>query len=85
MSQEVQSAPHKDDKLSNKRAEVFYKYMYKKEHRQWRRSSVFIVNFEHISHLVLVFLLLTLNKQLPTGFKREIFLAGGYHYDCEKL
>ena len=27
----------------------------------WRRSDVFIVNFEHISHLVLVFLLLTLN------------------------
>ena len=26
-----------------------------------RRSGVFIVDFEHISHLVLVFLLLTLN------------------------
>ena len=25
------------------------------------RSSIFIVNFEHISHFVLVFLLLTLN------------------------
>ena len=34
---------------------------------QWRRSSVFIVNFEYISHLVLVFLLLTLNIQLPAG------------------
>ena len=32
------------------------------ERRQWRRSGVFIVNFEHISHLVLVFLLLTLNR-----------------------
>ena len=32
-----------------------------------RRSGVFIVNFEHISHLVLVFLLLTLNMQLPAG------------------
>ena len=31
------------------------------ERRKWRRSGVFIVNFEHISHLVLVFLLLTLN------------------------
>ena len=29
--------------------------------RHWRRSGIFIVNFEHISHLVLVFLLLTLN------------------------
>ena len=27
----------------------------------WRRSGIFIVNFEHILHLVLVFLLLTLN------------------------
>ena len=27
----------------------------------WRRSGVFIVNFEHISHIVLVLLLLTLN------------------------
>ena len=31
------------------------------ERRYWRRSGVFIVNFEHISHLVLMFLLLTLN------------------------
>ena len=31
------------------------------ERRQWRHSGVFIVNFEHISHLALVFLLLTVN------------------------
>ena len=31
------------------------------ERYHWRRSGVFIVNFEHISQLVLVFLLLTLN------------------------
>ena len=31
------------------------------ERRHWRRSGVFIVNFEHISQVVLVFLLLTLN------------------------
>ena len=37
------------------------------ERRHWRRSGVFIVNFEHISHFVLVFQLLTLNMQLPTG------------------
>ena len=29
--------------------------------------GVFIVNFEHISHFVLVFLLLTLNMWMPTG------------------
>ena len=27
-----------------------------------RRSGIFIVNFEHISHLVLLFLLLTLSR-----------------------
>ena len=32
------------------------------ERRQWRRSGVVIVNFEHISHLGLVILLLTLSK-----------------------
>ena len=32
------------------------------ERRQWGRSGVFIVNYEHISHLILVFLLLTLCK-----------------------
>ena len=28
---------------------------------QWHRSGIFIVNFEHISHLALLFLLLTLS------------------------
>ena len=37
----------------------------------WCGSVVFIVNFEHISHLVLVFLLLTLNIQLPAGLAAE--------------
>ena len=32
------------------------------ERCQWRRSGIFIVNFEHISHNFLVFLLLTLKK-----------------------
>ena len=30
--------------------------------RQWRRSGVFIVNFEQILHIIQVFPLLTLNK-----------------------
>ena len=34
---------------------------------QWRHSGVFIVNFEQISLIALVFLLLTLNKQMSTG------------------
>ena len=32
------------------------------ERRQWHHNGVFIVNFEHILHLVLVFLLLTLSR-----------------------
>ena len=32
------------------------------EGSHWRRSGVFVVNFEHISHLVLVYLLLTLSR-----------------------
>ena len=36
--------------------------------RQWHRSGVFIVNFEHISHFVLVLLLLALNMSLAAGF-----------------
>ena len=32
------------------------------EQRQLRRSGIFIVNFEHISHLFAVFLLLNLSK-----------------------
>ena len=32
------------------------------ERHEWRRSGVFIINFEHISHIVLVFRLLTLSR-----------------------
>ena len=39
--------------------------------RHWRRSGVFIVNFEHISHLAPVFLLLT----LPAW--KVLYLDGG--------
>ena len=39
------------------------------ERRHWR-SGAFIVDFEHISHLVLVFLLLTLSMKLRAGKER---------------
>ena len=42
------------------------------ERCQWCRSGVFIVNFEHISNLVLMILLLTLNMQMPTGKALDI-------------
>ena len=34
------------------------------ERRHCRRSAVFIVKFEHVLQLFLVFLLMTLNKQM---------------------
>ena len=37
------------------------------ERRQWRRSAVFLVNFENISHLAVVFLSLTFIRQMPAG------------------
>ena len=46
-----------NNRNSRKRCEICSKLTIKiPERRQWRRSGVFIVNFEHISHLVLVFL-----------------------------
>ena len=36
----------------------------------WCRSGVFIVNFEHISHLFLVFLLLTLSTLFPVEVEK---------------
>ena len=38
------------------------------ERHHWRRSGVFIINFEHISLLVLVFLLLTGSRYMPAGY-----------------
>ena len=46
-----------------------FKVNNKDTRRHWRRSGLFIVNFEHILHLVLVFLLLTLNIQLLAGIQ----------------
>ena len=53
-------------KVSNrntgKRCEICSKLTIKTpEGRNWRCSGVFILNFEHISHLAVVFVLLTLN------------------------
>ena len=51
-------------KVNNRNTRAKYKTCSKltiKTPERRRRSDVSIVNFEHISHLVLVFLLLTLN------------------------
>ena len=51
-----------NDRNTGTRCEIFSKLAIKiPERRHWRHSGVFIVNMEHISRLVLVLLLLTLN------------------------
>ena len=64
------------DKYFHQNAEnserVGVKFQYKvteAAQHQRRRSGVFIVNFEHISHFFLVFLLFPLNKQMLAGIK----------------
>ena len=58
------------------RCEIYSKLITKtQERRHWRLSGVFIANFEHISHLVLVFLLLTLSMGLLAENAREIKVA----------
>ena len=49
---------------TRKRCETCSKLTIKTPERRRRRSGVFIVNYEHISHLFLVLLLLTLNKKM---------------------
>ena len=64
-----ESKPSKvNNRNTRERCEICSKLKTKTpERRQWRRSCVFILNFEHILHLFLVFLLLTLNKQMLAG------------------
>ena len=51
-----------NNRSTRTRCEVCSKLIKKiPERRHWRRSGIFIASFEHISHLALVFLLLTLN------------------------
>ena len=42
------------------------------------RISVFIVNFKHISHLALVFLLLTLSRKMLAGWERKCMKYSKY-------
>ena len=43
------------------------------ERRHWCGSGVFIVNFEHISHIAMVFSWLTSNKWILAGFSSLFF------------
>ena len=48
--------------------EICSKLTIKIPEQRRRRSGIFIVNFEYILHLVLVFLLLTLSREMPTWY-----------------
>ena len=55
-------------KSTRERCEICSKFTIKTpEQHQWCLSGVFIVDFEHTSHLVLVFLLLTLKGKCQLG------------------
>ena len=57
-----------NDRKTRARCQVCSKLTVKTpERRQCDRSGVFIVNFEHISYFILVFLLLILSRQIPAG------------------
>ena len=52
-----------NDRNTRTRSKIYLKLTIKTPERcDWRHSGVFIVNFEHTSHLALVFLLLTLSR-----------------------
>ena len=60
------------------------------EQLHWRRFGVFIVNFEQISNIVLVFSSFTLNKQMPAGIClitlmswKQTFHIHEYSNDCK--
>ena len=43
----------------------------RQQNNAWSHSGVFVVNFEHISHLILVFLLLNLNMLCQLGWAKK--------------
>ena len=47
---------------------------------QWRHSGVFIINFEHIALIVLVFPLLTLSKEIPSVLLVILFTTQGFRF-----
>ena len=62
-----------NDRNIRKRCELFSKLTRNTpEQRQWRRSGVFILNFEYISHLFAAFLWLTLNMYFFGGFNQLV-------------
>ena len=63
-----------NNRNTKKRCEIWSKFAIKTpEQRQWHRSDVSVVSFEHISNLFLVFLFLTLNNYMLGGKHVQIW------------
>ena len=61
-----------NNRNARKRCEIFSKLTIKlPEPCQWRRFGVFIVNFEHILHLFLVFFIVDLKKKVQRGNEKK--------------
>ena len=71
-----------NNRNTKKRCEFYSKLTIKTpERRQWCRSAVYIVNFEHIPHLFLVFLFLILNKYMLAGIDLRPKLKFFQHFE----
>ena len=61
-----------NNRNARKRCEICSKLTIKlPEPCQWRRFGVFIVNFEHILHLFLVFFIADLKKKVQRGNEKK--------------
>ena len=57
-----------NNRKTRKRCDIYFKVNNKNTRTMSLRSfSCFLINFEHISYLFLVFLLLSLNKEMLAG------------------
>ena len=61
-----------DSRNTRKRCEIFWKLTKRAERRHWLGSDVFIANFEHISHLFLVFYIVYF-EQVNVSWKVIVF------------
>ena len=61
--------PKINNRNTRTKCEINSKLTIKTPERRRRRSGVFIVNLELLSHFFLVFILLTLSRQMPAGLE----------------
>ena len=60
-------------KVNNKKIRLIC-WMCSKLNTAWHRSGVYITDFDHSQHVKIAFLLLTLNKCLSAGCKRQVIM-----------